>query len=414
MWIEARARGVGCSAYAQTTLRTCMCLLALLPFAANGYDYSLSGFVGVESRLFAEDGQFAHQFDTFQNSLVLQPEFTWLADSGDDQYSFIPFVRLDSQDSRRTHGDIREAYWRHVSGPWEVLAGLNRVFWGVTESRHLVDIINQTDLVEDLDGEDKLGQPMLKVSSQRDWGTLDLYLMPWFRERTFPGKHGRLRFPLVTDGDPDYQSSAGQHHLDAALRYSHYLDDWDFGIYYFNGTGREPRLVPNADASRLVPSYDLINQVGTDVQLTRGAWLWKFEGLWRAQHGEHYAAAVGGFEYTLYQLMASEADLGLLLEYSWDGRSSDPAQQPPVLFDDDFFLGARLTLNDVQSSELLVGFVIDRDSHASQLSLEAARRLDNHWSVEAESRWFVNDGGNDVVAAFKDDSYLTLRLSRYF
>ncbi|MGD8935833.1 MAG: hypothetical protein PVF07_05090, partial [Thiogranum sp.] len=81
MWIEARARGVGCSAYAQTTLRTCMCLLALLPFAANGYDYSLSGFVGVESRLFAEDGQFAHQFDTFQNSLVLQPEFTWLADS---------------------------------------------------------------------------------------------------------------------------------------------------------------------------------------------------------------------------------------------------------------------------------------------------------------------------------------------
>jgi hypothetical protein len=112
--------------------------------------------------------------------------------------------------------------------------------------------------------------------------------------------------------------------------------------------------------------------------------------------------------------VASDADLGLLLEYSWDGRSSDPAQQPPVLFDDDFFLGARLTLNDVQSSELLVGFVIDRDSHASQLSLEAARRLDNHWSVEAESRWFLNDGGNDVVTAFKDDSYLTLRLSRYF
>jgi len=392
----------------------CISVLGLWPLVADAYDYSLSGFVGLEVRAFPEDARYAHQFDGAQTSLAAQPEFTWESEDRDDQYSFIPFARLDSQDRRRTHADVREAYWRHVSGPWEILAGVNRVFWGVAESRHLVDIINQTDFVEDIDGEDKLGQPMLKLSSQRDWGTLDLYLMPWFRERTFPGKHGRLRFPLVTDGDPDYQSSDGRHHVDTALRYSHYIGDWDFGIYYFNGTGRAPRLVANADGSRLVPTYDLIKQVGTDVQFTSGAWLWKFEGLWRAQHGDHYGAAVGGFEYTLYQILASDADLGLLLEYSRDGRSDNPAEQPPVLLDDDLFMGARFTLNDVQSSELLAGFVIDRDNHASQLSLEASRRLDNHWSLEAESRWFLNNGGNDVAAAFRDDSYLTLRLLRYF
>jgi hypothetical protein len=389
-------------------------LLGLLPLIANAYEYSRSGFAAGELRGFVDDARFPHQFDGLQTSLILQPEFTWLADSGADQYSFIPFARLDNQDSRRTHADIREAYWRRVRGAWEVLAGINRVFWGVAESRHLVDIINQTDLIEDLDGEDKLGQPMLKVSSQRDWGTLDLYLLPWFRERTFPGKHGRLRFPLVTDGDADYQSSSDQHHLDVALRYSHYLGDWDFGVYYFKGTGREPRLVPNADASRLIPYYDLIDQVGADVQLTRGAWLWKFEGLWRAQHGQHYGAMVAGFEYTLYQILATDADLGLLLEYSWDGRDSDPAKQPPVLLDDDLFFGARLTLNDVQDSALLAGVVIDRDSQASQLSIEAERRLDSHWKAEVESRWFLNSGGNDVASAFRDDSYVTLRLARYF
>jgi hypothetical protein len=172
--------------------------------------------------------------------------------------------------------------------------------------------------------------------------------------------------------------------------------------------------VPNADASRLVPFYDLIDQVGTDVQLTRGAWLWKFEGLWRAQHGQHYAAAVGGFEYTLYQILATDTDLGLLLEYSWDGRDSDPADQPPVLLDDDLFIGTRVTLNDVHDSTLLAGLVIDRDSQASQLSLEAERRLDGHWKAEIESRWFLNSGGNDVASAFRDDSYVTVRLSRYF
>ena len=72
-----------------------------------------------------------------------------------------------------------------------------------------------------------------------------------------------------------------------------------------------------------------------------------------------------------------------------------------------------MTLNDVQDSELLAGFVIDRDTHATQLSVEAERRLDNHWKLELESRWFLNSG-NDVSVAFKKDSNVTLRLARYF
>ncbi|MGD8842261.1 MAG: hypothetical protein PVJ83_02195 [Gammaproteobacteria bacterium] len=396
------------------SMRWIACLFGLLPAAGNAYESRLSGFTAAEIRGFFEDARFPHQFDGMQASLIVQPEFTWLKDDADDQYSFIPFVQLDSQDNRRTHADVRELYWRRLGPDWEWLVGVNRVFWGVAESRHLVDIINQTDLVEDLDGEDKLGQPMLNLSSQRDWGTLDFYLMPWFRERTFPGKHGRLRFPLVTDGDARYQSSQEQHHLDVALRYAHYVGDWDFGIYYFNGTGREPRFVPDAGGNRLVPVYDLIKQVGTDIQLTRGAWLWKFEGLWRAQHGDHYAAAVGGFEYTLYQIASSDADLGLLLEYSRDGRSDDPQRQPPVLLDDDFFFGSRLTFNDVSDSTVLAGMTVDRDTHAIQLSVEAERRLNNHWKAELEGIWFVSDGDDDLAAVFRNDSYVTLRLARYF
>ena len=389
-------------------------LLAVLPLLAEAYDTRLSGFVGAELRGFVEDARFDSQFNGLQPSLIVQPEFTLLPENSDNQFNFIPFVRLDSRDSRRTHFDVREAYWLHVSDEWELLAGVNRVFWGVAESRHLVDIINQTDLVEDLDGEDKLGQPMINLSTQQDWGAVSLFVMPWFRERTFPGKNGRLRFPLVTDGDPDYQSSDKQHRLDVALRYSHYIGEWDFGVSYFNGTGREPRFLLNSNATRLVPFYDLIKQVGTDIQFTHEGWLWKFEGLWRAQHGDHFLATVGGFEYTLYQLAGSATDLGLLLEYSWDGRSSNPADAPPILFDDDIFVGTRLTLNDVQDSELLAGFVVDRDTRASQLTVEAERRLSDHWNMELESRWFINSGNNNVVSAFRDDSYVTLRLSRYF
>ena len=385
----------------------------MVPVLAQAFDSRLSGFIGAETRGFINDSQFDEQFDGLQPSLVFQPEWTILPENSDNQISFIPFARLDSRDNRRSHVDIREAYWLQVDASYELLVGVNRVFWGVAEFRHLVDIINQTDFVEDIDGEDKLGQPMINLASQQDWGSLNLFIMPWFRERTFPGKDGRLRFPLVTDGDPDYDASNDRHHIDVALRYSHYIGAWDFGIYYFNGTGREPRFLLNDNGSRLIPFYDLIKQVGTDVQLTYEGWLWKFEGLWRSQNSDQFWSTVGGFEYTLYQILESDADLGLLLEYSWDGRDNDPAEAPPIIFDDDLFLGMRLTLNDVQDSELLAGFVIDRDTHASQLSLEAERRLDNHWKIELESRWFLNSG-DDVSAAFKKDSHITLRLARYF
>ena len=88
------------------------------------------------------------------------------------------FARYDNQDDERSHVDLREAYWGYDGDSWDVNAGFSKVFWGVAESRHLVDVINQTDLVEDLDQEDKLGQPMVNVNLQRDYGRFELYVMP--------------------------------------------------------------------------------------------------------------------------------------------------------------------------------------------------------------------------------------------
>jgi len=71
---------------------------------------------------------------------------------------------VDEHDDNRTHGDIRELSWIHVGSNWETRVGVRKVFWGVTEGRHLVDIINQTDAVDQVDGEEKLGQPMINLS----------------------------------------------------------------------------------------------------------------------------------------------------------------------------------------------------------------------------------------------------------
>lgn len=223
----------------------------------------LRGSIALEHRQFFQTGSEGQK--TAQPSLVLAPEWYWDIDGlwgeGESAFALSPFFRWDGMDDERTHGDIREALYLYYHDNWELRAGIGRVFWGVTESQHLVDVINQTDAVESVDGEDKLGQPMLQLSYFSDWGAVDAFVLPYFRERTFAGKDGRLSVPGV---DPDkalYESSRKQQHMDVALRYSHSfslgeLSAWDVGISYFHGTNRDPYFVVVNDLTYpLIPFY---------------------------------------------------------------------------------------------------------------------------------------------------------------
>jgi hypothetical protein len=305
---------------------------------------------------------------------------------GDQRASFIPYLRWDQADDERSLIDLPEAYWAYEADSFELLIGSNTVFWGVTESAHFVDIVNQTDAVGDIDGENKLGQPMLNLALQRDWGLVNVYALPYFRERTVAGADGRFRAPLPVDTDrPQYESAAREKHVDLALRYSHYIGDIDIGLSLFSGTNREPRLLPNEDGSALLPYYDQIEQFGVDLQYTRDAWLWKLEAIVRDGFADTFAAAVGGFEYTFYQVSDSTADIGVLLEYQYDGRG---AEEAITIADNDVFVGARLALNDTQDTAVLAGVGYDVDTSEMFMNIEADRRIGEDYVVELRARFF--------------------------
>jgi hypothetical protein len=386
--------------------------LAVATTSAAADGWSLSGSVGAETRFFPHNPQFPAQLSGAQGALLLNPELRYRSPDRRHLVRFAPNIRVDSRDRERSLVDVTELVWTYAGDDWETVTGINKVFWGVTESRHLVDIVNQTDLAEDIDGEEKLGQPMFSIATQRDWGRIDAFVLTGFRERTFPGPQGRLRAPLSVDVDnPEYESGAAENHVDYALRYTHYFGDWDVGLSGFHGTGREPRLSENAAGNALIPVYDQIAQLGADLQYTRDAMLYKFEGIVREGNGDTFAAAVAGFEYTLYQLRESPLDLGLLVEYLYDGRD---ASAPLTIYDNDVFAGARLTLNDTQDTAVLAGAVVDVDDRSTLLTIEAERRLGNDWTVEIESRWFVNAAPGNLLRSFERDDYLTLRIRRYF
>ncbi|MEO0624897.1 MAG: hypothetical protein AAF183_22255 [Pseudomonadota bacterium] len=388
----------------------------------------VDGQIAFEPRVFPQKGSFDGQLEHVQPSVFFELDIAWESEDRDTQLSFVPFFRLDGQDEERTHFDVREAYVRHVVDDWEVLLGANRVFWGVTESRHLVNIINQIDAVEDIDEEDFLGQPMLQIGNQTDFGRLDLFLMTGFRERTFAGPSGRLRGPVVVDTERSrFESDFEEWRPEVALRYSHFIGDIDLGLHYFHGTGREPDLLFTADGSRAVPRYSVINQAGIDLQYTTDAWLWKFEGLVREGQGDTFAAAVAGFEYTLFQVAESNADLGLLAEGLYDGRDDEAglsardradgfaaALVQPTVQDQDIFLGTRLALNDVEDTEFLAGVFIDVEDGPSSFRIEAERRIGEDWNAELEATFFLEDDPDNAASVFENDSFIVLRLSRFF
>ena len=377
-----------------------------------------------ELRYFPNDALFPGQFDHWQPSFSFTPELRWEDEDRKHQIVIIPFVRVDGQDDERTHFDLREGYYRFNSdNNWSLTLGAAKVFWGKTESRHLVDIINQTDAIEDIDEEDKLGQPMVNLTVLNDWGTVDFFVMSGFRDRTFPGVGGRLRFPLVVDTDnPIFERNWRRGAVDYAARYSHYIGNWDFGVSVFHGTSREARFAIAPGGTSILPVYDKITQGGVDIQYTKDAWLWKAEMIVREGHGDTFFAGVGGFEYTLYQLFGSSADLGLLAEYQFDGRDEGFVTEtfglttaaPVTVANNDVFAGARLGFNDTQDSSALVGVTIDTEDQSMGMFIEAERRIGQNWTAEFESRLFFNVDPANIADVFRDDDFMTVRLTRYF
>jgi hypothetical protein len=349
----------------------------------------------------------------FNGSLAWEPGF-FMNVTDYMNFELILFGRVDQHDRNRTHGDIREGFFELFFNEWTLGFGIHKVFWGVTESRHLVDIINQTDLVEDFDTDIKLGQAMVTTSYTNDKaGIFSLYVMSWARPLVFPGPLGRPTLPIPVDNSIRlYESGMREGQIDVAFRWSHSLAGFDWGLSYFFGTTREPQLfqVTNAaGAPVLQPVYELIHQGGLDLQYTIEGWLLKVESIVRGGQGPTFGAVTGGFEYTFYQVSGSIVDIGLILEYNYDGRDNNTF----IVFNNDFFTGMRLSLSDVGSTEFLVGAFIDAKDGSVFIAAEAARRFGDHWKILLEGRGYIPQQGN-VLEFFRNDAQIQVDIEFHY
>ena len=429
-------------------------LFALVALPAHALDYKAT--LEAEARAFYEtDG---HPVPA-AGSATVEIYNAW--DNDRQRFTAELFGRYDAQDDARTHADAREFYWQVIGEDFEFRLGSRRVYWGVTESRHLVDIVNQTDLVEDIDAKSKLGAPMMNYASIHEWGVVDFMLLPYQRARTFPGAEGRPRLPFPVAADEAlYEAPEGQHHLDAAVRYTGSFGGLDFGVAWFDGTARDPHLLPclrrgaviagtpaapngpNCDLSSpgadpvttllqqlgqapsdaqiraqaysqlvLVPYYDRLRQVSLDAQFVWESLALKVEALHRARDPKDSYAAVGGVEYNLGDIGWLDADVSVLGEWLWDQDNESLG----TLFDDELFAGTRLGFNDAASTAILAGVTADRANFKGRYGgIEASRRLGDDWRLSLKARMFAELPDDSTAKFLEKQDFVTLSLERFF
>ena len=406
----------------------CGILLATAAAAGTGnIEAELSGRLGLEGRWFPNDGAHPGQRGgsvgyTAKPTLHLEHE-----DGG--SFTLTPYYRYDSADPERTHADLREAYLLLFGelgeGEWEARLGVDRVFWGVTEFHHLVNVVNQIDLIDHPNEESRMGQLMAHLTWSADWGVLEFFAMPLHRKRTLPGRKGRLRPGIPVDERwVSYESPAEEWHVDLAARYSRSVGPLDLGVSVFDGTSREPSFIPTIRAAvlTLVPHYAQIRQYGLDAQLTIEAWLIKLEAIYREGarnrpdmrnplgKEKDFAAFAAGVEYTFYTVFESNADISLLGEWSYDERERRSTNR----YQNDAFIAGRLALNDVESTEFVASLIADMDYETYLLGFEARRDLSDRWTAKVEGAVMLEVDKEDLIHDTRRDGYIVLNLTYIF
>lgn len=368
----------------------------------------VTGNISLEGTLFTEKPVFTDQVRG-GGSLAATLELYQKWGNG-VSLTITPFGRYDTNSEKRSHNDIREMSLLYSVNNYELLIGIGKVFWGVTEFIHLVDIINQTDFMESIDGKKKLGQPMIHLSVPSDYGIFELLYMPYFRERQFGGLKERFRPELlIKTDDAVFESSDKEKHTDYAIRYSKSIDNWDIGVSHFSGTNREPRLDLAADASYLIPFYEIIDQYGIDLQFSHKNWLWKLETIHVIGDDQKFEASDFGFEYTISRVLESNANLGIISEYLWNSQG----KKSSFIFANDMAFGLRLSLNNGGDSNLLCGIILDLDNQSRQISVEGSQRLGDCFKASVEARAFIISN-NDTLYSTNNDDYVRVSIAYYF
>lgn len=391
-------------------------LLINFHLLAEGYEWEINNEIGFDIREFHKEEAFPNQKNTYSSYLKseIYLEVT-------EKLNFIsePYYRYDHNDKERSLFNFKENYLLYFKGNSEVKIGIAQIFWGVTESKNLVDIINVYDAT-DGDQKAKLGQSMLSYSTYfESAGIFDFYYLPFFSKKPQIGESGRLRLAKpIENYDVIYSGGAGEKVPSWAFKWEKNIGMSDFSIQVFRGNSRDNSTIPLIEGTTLkyFAGYERISQLGAYMQTISGPYIFKVEAIRR--HGqknannlrENYYSYTLGAEYLLNRLFEKVWDLSLFIEYSNDDRANDSTD----IMQNDIFMAGKLLFNDVNGAELLIGSTFDLDGGGNTSNVEVSSRITEDIRVTGTYQSYWSTNNKDPLHDFRRDNYLGIKVIKYF
>jgi len=312
-----------------------------------------------------------------------------------DNYSFQGrlFANWDQNDEGRQYANIRQASTSARFDQFTLAGGVGTFFWGVSETINLLNTINQSDLSQSIDGKVKMGQSFISASYAFSDSQITLLHLPKFVELEYPD---RPRSKLHIDQDNAiFEDRAGDG--DFALRWESNLDLGEVAISLFQGTRRDPLLIPNAlEHTTLIPYYLHTKYIAFDGLLFVGDAIIKSEMKHGQELDNNYYAFNLGVEYPTYPDSEYIQDITLIAEYLFDDRE----EYSETMGQKDIFFGGRGVLGQLGQIDLRTIMGIDLDNYSKYLDLSITHRLTDYIRWQGKGVWFI-----DVS---KDDQRLSL------
>lgn len=249
-----------------------------------------------------------------------------------------------------------EFYWLSELDGFDITLGKAKQYWGIMETRNLVDVINTTDYLQGYNSSEKLAQNMLKIGIPSTSSQIDLYLLEGGEPRQFYEEPTRFE-PLQVVDDPRYSEHTSNSDIDLAARYWYYDDNLEVAFTLFKGTTRTPLIIE--EGGKNFPYYYEIFQQGLELLFVDDRTLYKLEAVSIKGDGndDDFVGASVGVEYAISRFY-KKSDLTLVGEYHVDDK--DP-QSAMVSFDDYVMLGGLMSFNDVYLSTFSAGVTFLRD-----------------------------------------------------
>jgi hypothetical protein len=282
------------------------------------------------------------------------------------------------------------------------------------------DVINSKDLAHDLfNKESKIGAYLTRASYYLESSQLDI-IAKWHEDGQALGDNKNPYFGKITQiGFSDsltmekeenrptlFLKYAGSTEHDAPL---------DYAVALMSGYDN----IRTLDISKLPLTWKsyLVNKLLTFNTWVVDATLIKFEATYADisnndySNLSDYAQTAIGFEHTLEQLY-NGYDLGVLVEHNQFFQFDDKRSASFNFFNNDLFIGARLSINDEDSSSILGGVTLDldyTDQYSTFIALET--KVLNTLNIDLSYQKIVNSKKDPIASQIGDHTQIGVNLT---